>query len=431
MTYRQCLEYLYSQLPMFHRIGPAAYKANLDNTINTMRMLGNPEQGFRCIHVAGTNGKGSTSHMLASILQEAGYKTGLFTSPHLKDFRERIRINGKMISRNKVVSFVERYRDGFESIKPSFFEWTAGLAFDHFRKSKVEIAVIETGLGGRLDSTNVIQPMLSLITNVQWDHMNLLGNTLGKIAKEKAGIIKPTVPVIIGSTQAETENVFRSTAKKNKSAILFADQKYRIKTSGESRTAELKRFDVLAKNKTVLHNVNSGLAGGYQRHNIPLVFAAVLELREQGIRVSDMAIKKGLKKVKANTGIRGRWEVLSKKPLTIADTAHNKDGITAVVKQLNKIKYKNLHLVLGAVNDKDITSMLALFPKNGTCYFCKPNIPRGLDAMELKKVAERIGLFGEAYSSVKKALKAAQKKAKTTDLIYVGGSTFVVAEALN
>jgi len=430
MTYRQCLEYLYSQLPMFHRIGPAAYKANLDNTIQIMQMLGNPEHSIRCIHVAGTNGKGSTSHMLASILQEAGYKTGLFTSPHLKDFRERIRINGNMISQNKVVSFVERYRDGFEAIQPSFFEWTAGLAFDHFRNSKVEIAVIETGLGGRLDSTNVIQPMLSLITNVQWDHMNLLGNTLGKIAKEKAGIIKPSVPVIIGSTQAETENVFRSIAKKNKSAISFADQKYRIKTSGESRTAELKRFDVLAKNKTLLHNVNNGLAGGYQRHNIPLVFAAVLELREQGIRVSDMSIKKGLKKVKANTGIRGRWEVLSKKPLTIADTAHNKDGITAVVKQLNKIKYKKLHLVLGAVNDKDITSMLTLFPKNGTCYFCKPNIPRGLDAVELKMQAESIGLKGEAYHSVKSALQAARKAAIPSDLIYIGGSTFVVAEAL-
>lgn len=431
MTYRQCLEYLYSRLPMFHRIGPAAYKANLDNTIRIMQMLDNPERGFRCIHVAGTNGKGSTSHMLASILQEAGYKTGLFTSPHLKDFRERIRINGKMISRNKVVSFVERYRDGFESIQPSFFEWTAGLAFDHFRNSKVDIAVIETGLGGRLDSTNVVHPILSLITNVQWDHMNLLGNTLGKIATEKAGIIKPNTPVIIGTTHQETERIFESVAKKNKSAISFADQTYRIKPSGESRAGEITEFDVIRNKKTVIKRLKCGLAGSYQKHNIPLVLSAVELLKEQGIRVSEKELRQGFKNVKTNTGIRGRWEVISNKPITIADTAHNKDGITAIVNQLKRIKYKNLHLVLGAVNDKDITSMLALFPKNGTCYFCKPNIPRGLDAMELKKVAERVGLFGESYSSVKKALQAAQKKAKTTDLIYVGGSTFVVAEALN
>ncbi|MGR6088144.1 MAG: bifunctional folylpolyglutamate synthase/dihydrofolate synthase [Arcticibacter sp.] len=430
MTYRQCLEYLYSQLPMFHRIGPAAYKANLDNTISIMRMLGNPEHGFRCIHVAGTNGKGSTSHMLASILQEAGYKTGLFTSPHLKDFRERIRINGKMISRQKVVSFVQRYRDGFESIQPSFFEWTAGLAFEHFRNSKVDIAVIETGLGGRLDSTNVVQPMLSLITNVQWDHMNLLGNTLGKISKEKAGIIKQNTPVIIGTTQNETERVFRTVAKKHKANIQFADQLYRIKSSGESRSGEITRFDVLRNKKTILSGLKCGLAGSYQKHNIPLVLAAIETLRELGIRVSEKEMRKGLKNVKTNTGIRGRWEVISKKPLTIADTAHNKDGIIAVVNQLKRIKYKNLHLVLGAVNDKDISSMLALFPKTGTCYFCKPNIPRGLDAKQLKILAESIGLQGEAYPSVKKALQAARKKSVSSDLIYIGGSTFVVAEAL-
>ncbi|MFM7054117.1 MAG: bifunctional folylpolyglutamate synthase/dihydrofolate synthase [Bacteroidota bacterium] len=430
MTYRQCLEYLYSQLPMFHRIGPAAYKANLDNTIHIMQMLGNPERGFRCIHVAGTNGKGSTSHMLASILQEAGYKTGLFTSPHLKDFRERIRINGKIISRNKVASFVERYRDGFESIQPSFFEWTAGLAFDHFRNAKVDIAVIETGLGGRLDSTNVVQPLLSLITNVQWDHMNLLGNTLGKISKEKAGIIKQNTPVIIGTSQGETENVFRAVAKKQKASIQFADQVYRIKSYGESRAGEITTFDLLRNKKNILKGLKCGLAGFYQKHNIPLVLAAIELLNEQGIRVSEKALRQGLKNVKTNTGIRGRWEVISKKPITIADTAHNKDGITAVVKQLKRIKHKNLHLVLGAVNDKDISSMLALFPKNGTCYFCKPNIPRGLDALELKQVAEKIGLRGEAYASVKNALRAANKNAHQKDLIYVGGSTFVVAEAL-
>lgn len=430
MTYGECLEYLYQQLPMFHRIGPAAYKADLNNTIQIMTMLGNPERGFKCIHIAGTNGKGSTSHMLASILQEAGYRTGLFTSPHLKDFRERIRINGKMISRNKVVSFVERYRDGFESIQPSFFEWTAGLAFDHFRNSKVDIAVIETGLGGRLDSTNVVHPVLSLITNVQWDHMNLLGNTLGKIAKEKAGIIKKGVPVIIGTTHVETAKIFSSVAKKLKSSIRFADQAYRIRATDVSASDAMMKFDVVRKNKTVFRGLRCGLNGGYQRFNLPLVISAIDSLNDLGIRISEKAMKQGLQHVKSNTGIRGRWEVLSKKPLVVADTAHNKDGILAVVNQLEQIKYNKLHLVLGAVNDKDISSMLSLFPKNGTCYFCKPNIPRGLDATELKKVAEKIGLCGDTYPSVKKALQTARRKAQPSDLIYVGGSTFVVAEAL-
>jgi dihydrofolate synthase/folylpolyglutamate synthase len=430
MTYGECLDYLYQQLPMFHRIGPAAYKADLNNTIQIMKLLGNPERELKCIHVAGTNGKGSTSHMLASVLQEAGYKTALFTSPHLKDFRERIRINGKMISKNKVVSFVARYRDGFESIQPSFFEWTAGLAFDHFRNSKVDIAVIETGLGGRLDSTNVVHPVLSLITNVQWDHMNLLGNTLGKIAKEKAGIIKKDVPVIVGTTHRETASIFEFTSKKKKSPILFADQNYHIRTTDVSASGEMKKFDVVRKKKTVFGALRCGLNGSYQKHNLPLVFAAIESLQGQGIRISEKAIKLGLRNVKSNTGIKGRWELLSKKPLTIADTAHNKDGIRAVVDQLKQIKYKNLHLVLGAVNDKDIGSMLSIFPKNSTCYFCKPDIPRGLDAEELKKVASRIGLRGDAYPSIKKALQAARKNALPKDLIYVGGSTFVVAEAI-
>jgi dihydrofolate synthase/folylpolyglutamate synthase len=425
MTYGECLEYLYKQLPMFHRIGPAAYKANLDNTIHIMQMLGSPERGFKCIHVAGTNGKGSTSHLLASILQEAGYKTGLFTSPHLKDFRERIRINGKMISRNKVVSFVERYRDGFESIKPSFFEWTAGLAFDHFRNSKVDIAVIETGLGGRLDSTNVVNPLVSLITNVQWDHMNLLGNTLQKIATEKAGIIKPGVPVIIGTTQKESLDVFKAVAAKNHSQISFADKRYHVY---EGKNPGMFHYKKTKEDKTYV--IRCGLEGAYQKRNLPAVLLTIDELKSQGIKIPVTSIKNGIKHVKTNTGIRGRWETLGKKPLIIADTAHNKDGLMAVMQELKKIKYAKLHVVLGVVNDKDVRAMLSLFPKNAVYYFCKPNIPRGMDVDALMAQAETLRMYGKSHNSVKRALRAAKNKAQPKDLIYVGGSTFVVAEVI-
>ena len=425
MTYGQCLEYLYRQLPMFHRIGPAAYKANLDNTIQIMQMLGNPERGFKCIHVAGTNGKGSTSHLLASILQEAGYKTGLFTSPHLKDFRERIRINGKMIPKNAVLSFVQKHQSAFERIQPSFFEWTAGLAFDYFRHAKVDIAVIETGLGGRLDSTNVVTPLVSVITNVQWDHMNLLGNTLQKIATEKAGIIRPGVPVIIGTTQKESLAVFKAVAAQNHSQISFADKRYHVYEGKNPGIFHLKKTK---EDKS--YAIRCGLEGAYQKRNLPAVLLTMDELKNQGFKIPAISIKNGIKHVKNNTGIRGRWETLGKKPWIIADTAHNKDGLIAVMQELKKIKCAELHVVLGVVNDKDVSAMLSLFPKNAHYYFCKPNIPRGLDADALRAQAEAINLCGKSYKSVKTALRAAKNKAHPKDLIYVGGSTFVVAEVI-
>jgi dihydrofolate synthase/folylpolyglutamate synthase len=437
MDYQQTLDYLYSQLPMFTRDGASAFKKDLTNTLELCERLGNPQHQFRSVHVGGTNGKGSTSHMLAAILQTAGYKTGLYTSPHLRDFRERIRINGQMISEQHVVDFVANHQKDFEEIKPSFFEMTVAMAFDAFAREKVDIAIVEVGLGGRLDSTNVIRPFLSVITNIGWDHMNMLGDTLQLIAAEKAGIIKPQIPVIIGEYQQEVADIFINKAKDEHAPISFASEEWRIlKSEAESRRSEFRDqdlayldFGILKKtspNKTL--NLFMDLAGTYQLKNAKTVLSAVDELRRQGFIIDDDHIKHALKQVKELTGLHGRWDILSRNPLTICDTGHNPEGITEVLKNIGYVSFLNLHFVIGVVNDKDISKILAVLPKHATYYFCKPDIPRGLDAESLKQQAENFGLHGQIYISVKAAFNAAQGNAGNHDLVFVGGSTFVVAE---
>ena len=431
MLYKQTLDYLYSCLPMFHRVGPAAYKPDLSNTIKICAALGNPENKFRSVHIAGTNGKGSTSHLLAAVLQEAGYKTGLYTSPHLKDFRERIRINGKMIPKPRVVKFVADHKKAVENVQPSFFEWTVGLAFDYFAKEKVAIAVIETGLGGRLDSTNVITPLVSVITNISLDHTNLLGKTLKKIATEKAGIIKPGIPVVIGETQQEVKAVFEKKAKTEKAPLRFADDEFQLSKFHQTKTLPLQLTGNVRAGKNILHkNLLCGLPGLYQQKNIVTVLSAIDSLRESGFIIPDKAIRKGFQNVIALTGLQGRWQVIAKKPLTIADTGHNEAGIKEVVAQLKKTPHKNLHIVFGVVGDKDPARVLALLPKKATYYFCKADLPRSMNAEELAQKAGKSGLKGKIYGSVKKAVKAAQNAALQGDVVFVGGSTFVVAEAI-
>lgn len=405
MNYQQTLDYLFSQLPMFQRVGASAYKADLNNTIELCKLLHHPEKNFKSIHIAGTNGKGSTSHMLASILQEAGYKVGLYTSPHLKDFRERIKINGVMISEQEVVDFVIKHQSEFEQINLSFFEWTVGLAFDYFSKKQVDIAVIETGLGGRLDSTNVITPLVSVITNIGKDHTQFLGETLAKIASEKAGIIKENIPIIIGETQQETQQVFIDKALEKSAKIFFAD-------------------------KIITTNYESDLKGIYQEKNKKTVLAAIQQLMINGFSIAEENIKNGLLNVVKNTGLLGRWQILSENPLTICDTGHNEAGINEVLKQISLTKHNHLHFVFGAVNDKEIDSILSMLPKNATYYFCQAKIPRALDVNVLYTKAKKIELKGNPYDSVENAIKQAKSNASVNDLVFVGGSTFVVAEAI-
>lgn len=426
MTYKQTLNYLLSKLPMFHRIGAAAYKANLDNSHALDELLSHPHQHFKTIHVAGTNGKGSTSNMLAAVLQSAGYKTGLFTSPHLKDFRERIRVNGEMISKKYVSAFVEKYKEDFEKIEPSFFEWTVALAFDYFSYKKVDIAIIETGLGGRLDSTNIITPELSVITNIGWDHMNLLGETLKKIAGEKAGIIKPTIPVVVGETQREISSVFIEKGKAEKTSVVFADKEFSLKIKKQTITY----FDVVirSKQKIIFDNLRIGLGGEYQLRNVLTVLSSLKILTQQGFVIPPKAISKGIKNVCNLTGFKGRWEKIGDNPLIIADTGHNFDGVKQVVRQIKKLNFKKLHFVIGVVADKDVSKLLHMLPKKAEYYFCQPAIPRAMNHKELKSKALLSRIMGESFSTVKKALSAARKNATKKDLIFVGGSTFVVAE---
>jgi dihydrofolate synthase / folylpolyglutamate synthase len=405
MTYQETLDWMFSQLPMYQRQGNSAFKKDLSNTLKLAKNLGHPEKSFKTIHVAGTNGKGSTSHMLASILQEAGYKVGLYTSPHLKDFRERIKINGHTVSKQFVMGFIKSNKQFFENHSMSFFEMTVGMAFDYFSKEKVDIAVIEVGLGGRLDSTNIITPIVSVITNIGLDHVQLLGNTLEAIALEKAGIIKPKVPVIIGETQLETLTVFKDTAKKNNSKIVFADQQ-------------------------LLETYKSDMHGTYQSKNIVTVLQAIKELQLNGFKISKEQIKIGLLNVVKNTGLMGRWQQIHSKPKVICDTGHNKEGLTYVMNQISNEEFETLHIVFGVVNDKDISSIIHLLPKKAKYYFCKPDIPRGLDAIELKKNMANYGIFGDAYNSVNEAYKEALKNASPDDFIFIGGSTFVVAEII-
>ncbi|MDX2172989.1 MAG: folylpolyglutamate synthase/dihydrofolate synthase family protein [Bacteroidota bacterium] len=429
MTYQHTLDYLFARLPMYQRIGAAAYKADLNNTHKIVEVLNHPQKKIKCIHVAGTNGKGSSSHMLAAILQQAGYKTGLYTSPHLIDFRERIKINGKLIPKKYVVDFVEKHKTEFEKIEPSFFEWTVGLAFDYFANQKVDIAVIEVGLGGRLDSTNVIMPLVSLITNISFDHVNLLGNTLQKIATEKAGIIKPKTPVVVSQTQAEIKNVFTSIAKKQKAPIYFADNNFKVVNHKTEKG--LLKILVLNKESKKELNYSLDLTGSYQLKNIVGVLEIIKILKTNNFNIPEKAIKSALKNVCSLTGLLGRWQQLSKNPLIILDTGHNEDGIKQVLKNISNIKYKHLNFVFGAVNDKDVSKILSLLPKKATYYFVKASVPRALDANELLNQAKKFKLNGTSYSSVKEGISAAKKSYKKTDLIFVGGSTFVVADALS
>ena len=416
---------------MFQRIGSAAYKANLDNTIAICRLLGNPENKFQSIHIAGTNGKGSTSHFIASILQSAGLKVGLYTSPHLKDFRERIKINGEMIPQQYVVDFVEKHKNNFEKIQPSFFEMTVGLAFDYFAFQQVDLAIIEVGLGGRLDSTNVISPICSVITNISFDHSALLGDTLQKIAVEKAGIIKSETPIIIGETQEKIKNVFLEKAKQKNSPIIFADEKYKTINVRHINNGKLfLSMDILKQAETGCFHINSELLGLYQQKNIPTVLCTIDLLNENGFHISAKNIFDGIKNVVTQTGLLGRWQILSQNPLVIADCGHNEAGIKEVINQIENTPHRHLHFVLGMVNDKDISTILNLLPKDASYYYCEANIPRALNADELAKQAKKIGLNGKVYESVKTALTAAKNKAQLNDLIVIGGSTFTVAEVV-
>lgn len=405
MSYQETVEWMFQQLPMYQRIGKTAFKKDLTNTQKLASVLGDPQKKFKSVHVAGTNGKGSTTHMLAAVLKEAGYKVGLYTSPHLKDFRERIKINGVMIPQETVVAFIQQNKTFLEENSLSFFEMTVGMAFDHFASEEVDIAVVEVGMGGRLDSTNIITPEISVITNIGLDHTAFLGNTLEEIAAEKAGIIKPGIPVVIGERHEKTAPVFQKIASEKEAKIIFAeDHTYR--------------------------HYETDLKGDYQQKNLKTTLAALEELKVLGWEIPEEAISNGLNSVKLHTGLQGRWDILREKPRVICDTAHNKEGLELVFQQLRREKFNRLHVVLGTVNDKDLDAVLPLFPTEAVYYFCKPDVPRGLDAEDLKARALSYNLEGKLYASVADAYEAALEAALDEDLIFVGGSNFVVAEVL-
>jgi len=406
MNYQETVNWMFNQLPLYQLQGATAYKEDLTNTLLLSKYLGNPEKNLKFIHVAGTNGKGSTSHLLASVLQEAGYKVGLYTSPHLKDFRERIKVNGKEITEEFVCKFIEKHKNFFDINDLSFFEMTVGLAFDYFKKEKIDIAIIEVGMGGRLDSTNIITPLLSVITNIGKDHTQFLGTTFQSIATEKAGIIKQHIPVIIGEYTSETKPVFLAKANETKSEIYFAS-------------------DLISE------NFPSDLIGAYQISNkkTALQTLRILNLQKE-FEVSEATIKQGFLNVVKNTGLQGRWQQLNSAPKVICDTAHNKHGLEIVINQLKTEQFDTLHFVFGVVNDKDLDEILPLFTKNAIYYFCKPNIPRGLDASILAQKALEFGLHGKVYNSVSEAYQSALRSATKSDFIYIGGSTFVVGEIL-
>jgi len=426
MNYQETLIYLIENLPMFHRVGPAALKNNLDNTLWLDKTYGHPHQNYKTIHVAGTNGKGSVSHTLAAILQSAGYKTGLYTSPHLKDFRERIRVNGEMISEETVIEFVQSYIEQSKTsqIQASFFELATCMAFKYFSEMKVDVAVIEVGLGGRLDSTNIITPEFSVITNISFDHTAILGNTLEKIAFEKAGIIKKNIPVVIGETQPETEPVFHKIAAEKKAPIFFADQIINVQERINGQ------YSVSSASFTLPDQLELDLKGIYQQKNLATILAAIQIAKQKGFSIDDNAIRTGLKNVMSLTGIMGRWQEIRKNPRTICDTGHNEAGLRYVTEQLKKEPYKQLHIIFGMVNDKDIRSVLPLLPDDAIYYFTKASVERALDEKTLQETAALFHLKGETYSTVKEALETATSNAKEDDLIFVGGSTFVVAEVI-
>jgi len=403
VTYRKTLDWMFAQLPMYQQKGKIAFNAKLDKSIDFSRYLGNPEKKFKSIHVAGTNGKGSSSHMLASILQEAGYKTGLYTSPHLKDFRERIKVNGKCAGEDFVVDFISNHKEYLELSQLSFFEMTVGMAFDFFAQEEVDIAIIEVGLGGRLDSTNIIVPEVSLITNIGLDHTDMLGDTLEKIAVEKAGIIKQNVPVVISEFQSEISNTFETVAHEGNSKIVFAE-------------------------KEIKKEYETSLLGSYQEKNVKGVVATIKKLK--GFSIAESHIESGLKRVVENTCLLGRWQVLSENPVIVCDTAHNKEGLSVVLNQIQQESYEVLHVVMGFVKEKNIDRLLPLFPEEARYYFVKPNIPRGLDVSILREKALKYGLSGKSFNSVKEALDIAKENASRKDFIFIGGSTFLVAEVV-
>jgi dihydrofolate synthase / folylpolyglutamate synthase len=426
MNYQETIDFLFTRLPLFSRIGAAAYKADLKNIESLAEILDHPEKKFKSIHISGTNGKGSTSHMLAAILQKAGYKTGLYTSPHLHDFRERIRINGQMIPEKDVVDFTEKIRLYIDQIEPSFFEITVAMAFDWFAASKVDIAVVEVGLGGRLDSTNIIIPEISVITNISYDHMDLLGNTLEKIAFEKAGIIKTSVPVVVGENQKETHHIFEQVAKEKNAPVYFASDKRFV---GEWRTEN----HLLNLQLTEIHNNNKrnfslDLSGLYQLKNIVTVTEVVALLNQKGYHISDASMQLALKQVKSLTGLHGRWEILHEHPLVILDVGHNEDGMKAIKMQIENTDYEELHIIIGLAKDKQIEKILACLPARAHYYFTRAQTPRALPEKELMEYGQKIGLNGIHFPNVHQSLDAAVLRAKPDDMILICGSVFLGAE---
>ena len=424
MDYQETIDFMFNSLPMFQRQGKAAYKANLDNSIAFDKHLRYPHKDFKSIHIAGTNGKGSTSHMLASILQEAGYRVGLYTSPHLKDYRERIRINGEMIPKAFVVDFIENNKAFISEISPSFFEMTVFLAFEYFKESKIDIAIIETGMGGRLDSTNLIKPELSIITNISLDHTQFLGDTIKKIAIEKAGIIKEKTPVIIGESNISYNSVFIEKAKQKNSNIIFADQLYKI-PYGLNSLNQTQSFDVLKEEGKAFEGIEIDLLGHYQKKNLCTVLAS---LEFINLDIPKATIYNGLKNIIKNTNLMGRWQTLGSNPQIICDTGHNEAGVKLILEQLKQTAYKDLHIVWGMVNDKSIDRIMAILPKDAAYYFTKANIPRALNEVELHNIAKKYNLKGRSFSTVASAIREAELSANQNDLIFIGGSTFVVAE---
>jgi dihydrofolate synthase/folylpolyglutamate synthase len=426
MNYPDAIQYLYNSLPMFQRIGAAAFKKDLNNTLALCAHLNNPQQAFPSVHIAGTNGKGSSAHSIAAVLQAAGYKCGLYTSPHLKEFTERIRINGREISQQAVVDFVRNNQAFLEELKPSFFETTVAMAFDYFRNEEVDIAIIEVGMGGRLDSTNVIRPLVSLITHIGYDHMEFLGDTLDKIAAEKAGIIKEGIPVVIGERQSETEEVFVSTARAHKSAIYFAQDRFqaKINQSGVGKNT----VDIAKHGQLIYPAMHLSLGGYYQLKNLPGVLMVLDLLSEQGFQVNEAHLRQGLSQVTHLTGLKGRWQQIQQHPLIICDTGHNQGAIREIVMQLKDVRYKKLYMVLGFSVEKDLSSVLPLLPKDAFYLYCSANIPRAMPAATLAANAREYDLQGEVLATVEAAYARAKELADENDCIFVGGSTFVVAE---
>jgi dihydrofolate synthase/folylpolyglutamate synthase len=430
MNYPETLAWLYAQLPMYQRVGAAGFKKGLGNTEALAEALGHPETKFKSVHVAGTNGKGSSSHMVAAVLQSAGYKVGLYTSPHLREFTERIRVNGQELAPAYLVQWVASHQELFATIQPSFFEMCVALAFDYFAAEQVDVAVVEVGLGGRLDSTNIITPLVSLITNISYDHQAMLGNTLPEIAGEKAGIIKPGRPVVVSQTQPEVQAVFEEKARREASPLLFADTRYQARLAGPppAGAEAVQLLNITRDGQPYLENVALGLLGDYQRLNLPGVLATLDELRAQGFDLPESAVRQGLREVTRLTGLRGRWSIIGQQPLVVADTGHNEAGLRLVLAQLAKVPHRHLHMVIGTVNDKDVAKVLALLPQQATYYFCQADIPRALPAEELASQAAAAGLTGQVSGPVPVAVAAARAAAGPDDVVFIGGSTFVVAE---